>query len=324
MGWRGPATTLRRGPGPDAACGSIVSGSSLSGRSPRVRRRGCAGQPVTAATGRSAPDARPCASRRPGSSLRKDAAPAGRRAATCRGDGRGRRPCRELGRTASRRGGAVPARPRPSRSTASPRAKAGSRSNARWNGSVVWIPVTSTSSRARRIRSMAAADPGPTVRSWRSTGRSRAGRARPPATAVSTRTSGPAGITQRADAARRRREVASRVLGGEPDLDGMARADRRARGRRQDRRPTAAGRPRSTAARRPGRDRSPAPSRRAQPGAARSPRGTRTAVGVEEELGGRRVRAAGGARGTDRRTRAARARSSRVRPGAGDSSTSFW
>src|SRR5687768_12501083 len=45
----------------------------------------------------------------------------------------------------------------------SPRANAGSRINARSKGSVVWMPVTATSSSARRIRSMAVPRSGPTV-----------------------------------------------------------------------------------------------------------------------------------------------------------------
>ena len=45
----------------------------------------------------------------------------------------------------------------------SPRANPSSRISARSNGSVVWIPVTTTSSSARRIRSMAAVRSVPTV-----------------------------------------------------------------------------------------------------------------------------------------------------------------
>ena len=88
----------------------------------------------------------------------------------------------------------------------------------------------------------------------------------PSASPVSTRTPGPDGIDPSSERPGRRREVAGRVLGREPDLDRVARpASPRARPR-PGRRPTAARRPPAGTARGRGRGRSPAPSRRAPPG----------------------------------------------------------
>ena len=126
-----------------------------------------------------------------------------------------------------------------------------------------------------------------------------------------------------ADAPGRRGEVAGRVLGGDPDLDGVTgRLGRACRGGDGLGRRAGARRPARTARGRC-RGRRPARSRHAPPGAGCSPRGSGTSrpgsAGTRPwpRSGGRRRRPGPPGRG-------ARGAGRRSGPGAGASSTSFW
>ena len=179
---------------------------------------------VIAATGRLPSARRPVASRR---RRRGRAGPAARRRPASESPGGERSPRRRrAGDTRRPLGRARPSAPRPSRSTGRPPGTPSCRATNRWNGSVVWMPAISVSSRARREpvdRRVAVAgvdhDLGDQVVVVGRHAVARLdGRVDPDARA---RRHDPA-----ADPARRRREVARRILGGDADLDRVARRGR--------------------------------------------------------------------------------------------------
>ena len=189
---RSPSLGPVIGVGPRVDGHGPTPGSAVSGRRrTRIRRV------VIAATGRSAA-ARPSARHGlTGSSVRTDSP-------VDRGHRRRQRhgARRRVRRPARRR---VPVVRDPvDRQVGRHRGTPDRRTSARWNGSVVWIPLTSTSSSARRSRSMAVARSGPTAISLAITGRSPAGSASPaPPPCRRGRPARPASTSDRPDRCRR-------------------------------------------------------------------------------------------------------------------------
>ena len=119
-------------------------------------------------------------------------------------------------------GGTVPPLPYPAgRHLAVPERRACA--TKRWNGRVVWNPAISVSSSARRSRSMAASrSPASTTMNLAIRLSYPAGRGRRPGYRCRPEPRVRPASTQRRIAPGRRREVAGRVLGGDPDLDRVA------------------------------------------------------------------------------------------------------
>ena len=288
------------------------------------RRRDADARRVIAATGR--PPA-PAVARPGRTAARRSAAVAGacRRSAAA-GGGRGRRrPGRGLERAAARSASTIGAHSSATQSIdRSPARNPAWRATNRWNGSVVWMPVTTVSSRAR-------AQPGdrrgPVGVDDHELGDERVVVRRDP---VARPDAGvdpdarPGRHLPAADPARRRGEVAGRVLGREADLDRVAVGRRGALGRGEHarRQRAAGGDPELLADDVDAGDELGHAVLDLEPGVDLEE--PEPAVRVEQELDGR---------GVDEPGRLARpgppaAWSSRrcvlVRPGAGDSSTSFW
>ena len=274
---------------------------------------------VIAATGRSRPLGRRVRQGGPERRLCAKTTRSLRRPPTRRsGDGHGdlARP-RPIGRAVPALGDPVRGELRPSSARKQP-----SRTSARSNGSVVWMPVTSTSSRARRNRRMALASvrgrpPSP----WRSSGRSRV--ARGPLLGWRCRPGRPgpaASATSRCDPGPAR----TRAPDPRPRAGPRWRAGRRrgaAAAGARDRRVAARRRSSSCSATRSrSGDELGDPVLDLEPGVDFEE--PEPPLRVEEELRGRRVGQAGGAAARTAIAWSSR-RSSPVRPGAGVSSTSF-
>ena len=218
-----------------------------------------------------------------------------------------------------------PSARRPSPSTGRPRRNASLRATNRWNGSVVWTPPISVSSSARRSRSIAASRSGRGPCSFAMRLSYSGGTRSPDSIAVSTRTPGPGRHHPPPDATRRRRERPRRILGGDAHLDRVARR-RRPRARRPRRRRRSAARPAAIeellAHDVDARDELRHAVLHLEPRVDLEE--PEAAVGVEEELAGRRVAQARPPRRAARPARAARGAAVALSPGAGASSTSFW
>ena len=167
-----PRTTARPSPNGStmtspASSGATTIGGPRAGGRRGSARRGCPGSSRPPVDRARAAVARPrragIAPRPPSVAPRRGAERAGRRP---------RPPPRTRPRALApgppRR--SAPTRRRPSRSTASPARNPSWRATNRWNGSVVWIPVTTVSSRARASRAIAAGRSASTTMSFAMSG----------------------------------------------------------------------------------------------------------------------------------------------------------
>ena len=278
---RGPRSAPGR-PGPPAG---RRGGRARPSREAGGVRAGPSGRRAARCAVGPSPGRGPCRSCRPpvGGRGRARCGASGRRRTTVTGRRAGR-PALDRGRVAA--GRARPGRPPASPTRAARRNSAGPshhsptqpvdrsparngslRATNRWNGRVVWMPAISVSSRARRSRSMAASRSPAWTRILAMRLSYSAGTRSPGLDPGVDPDARACRHDPAADPAGGRREVPRRILGGDPDLDGVAGRVGGSVRRRPAPRPTAAGRRPARTARGRCRGRTRARSRRARPGA---------------------------------------------------------